>query len=109
MKFVIRKPFPGRRKIFQPGVYSVPDQLSVLEARCCASEGLGNYDTGVARPAAEPFREPPSKDFAPENKLRAKAPETKSKVDGVRSGGDGAKPDAGGRPLMSRSKRTGGE
>lgn len=109
MKFQVHKPFPGRRKVYQPGLYSVPEEMSAIEARCCASEGLGDYNTGVAKPAAEPFREPPAKDFAPENKLRAKAPEAKSPVDGVRSGGDGAKPDTGGRPLLSRSKRTGGK
>lgn len=108
MKFQVHKPFPGRRKVFQPGTYSVPDEMSAVEARCCASEGLGNYDTGVAK-LVEPFREPPVKDFAPENKLRAKAPEAKPKVDGVRGSSDGAKPDTGGRPLMSRPKRTGGE
>jgi hypothetical protein len=109
MKFTVQTPFAGRRRTFQPGTYEVPAEMSAIEARCSASEGSGFYDTGVAKPAAEPFREPPRKDFAPENKLRAKAPEAKSAVDGVRGSGDGAKPDSGGRPLMSRPKRNSGE
>ena len=97
----ITSPWRARRRLLQPGVYSVPADLSALEARCCVADGAGSIMTEAVE-IAEPFREPEEsageqldqKHPAPENKGRGAAPENKSKVERVRRSSNRTKPNA---------------
>ena len=112
----ITSPWRARRRLFQPGVYSVPDDLSTLEARCCEADGAGQI-VKEAEEIADPFREPEEpaeeqldqKQPAPENKGLGAAPENKSPLEDGGSSGDRAEPDAGSRKRGPRAKRPSGE
>jgi hypothetical protein len=84
----------ARDRVVKPGVYSIPSDLSRIEARCCVADGSGKMVT-EAKKETEPFRDPESrKEPAPENKSRGAAPESKAEVAGRRGRGDRTEPDA---------------
>jgi hypothetical protein len=112
----ITSPWRARRRLFQPGVYLVPSELSALEARCCVADGAGSIVTEAVA-IAEPFREPKKqveeqldqKQPAPENKGRGAAPENKSPVEDGDRRGDGAESHSASRKRNPRAKRPSGE
>jgi hypothetical protein len=94
MKITISQPWRGRQRLFAPGTYSIPGEISRLEARCCEADACGLVEAVEVQKQPDPFRPAPPKPFAPENKLRAPAPETKSEVETVRRRRKRAEPDA---------------
>jgi len=77
-KLVVTKPWPGPSRIFKPGEYSIPSEISRTHARCCFLDGCGEIVVTEATKEPEPFRG--GKKPAPENKWRGSSPERKGKV-----------------------------
>jgi hypothetical protein len=102
-KIKITAPFRGCQRLFDPGEYYVPGDMTAIEAKCAIADGVAHYPT-EATMTPEPFRQAPAgeKGAAPENKLAAPAPETKAPVASGDCGGQRAKPDAGSRKGVQR-------
>lgn len=69
-KLVIRAPWPGPRGMIPPGEYAIPGQISMTHAKCARADGKGEILREAATDGTAPFRAPPIKGPAPENKGR---------------------------------------
>ncbi len=74
-KLIVTKAWPGPARVFKPGEYSIPSEITRTHARCCFLDGCGEIVTVEAEKKPEPFRK-----VAPENKARPGSPERKGKV-----------------------------
>jgi hypothetical protein len=97
-KIRINRKWSSRNRLFAPGTYDIPADMSVVEARCCELDTAGyRFSEAAEEVKPAPARRGRRKAAAPENKLAGPAPEDKAEMDGPAgdSGGDGAVSDEG--------------